>query len=80
MTALMKMTHHEIDNSLRNNPYTARVLHTYEQYKDNWDVLDEKLAQLGNSFNQERASLPHAQHIKSNQRQSSAIAPKQQRA
>ena len=57
MTALMKMTHHEIDNSLRNNPYTARVLHTYEQHQDDWEALDKKLEQLGNSFNQERASL-----------------------
>jgi hypothetical protein len=64
MTALMKMTHHEIDNSLRNNPYTARVLHTYEQHQDNLDVLDEKLAQLDTRFGQERSSLLGTRPVK----------------
>ena len=57
MAALLKMTRSDIDDSLRNNPYTARVLHTYEQHQDNLNVLDEQLARLDQRFRQEHGSI-----------------------
>lgn len=54
---IRKMSTHEIESSLRNNPYTAKVMSAMEENKGDIDVQNKALGRLDKMFRDERASI-----------------------
>ena len=54
---IRKMSTYEVESSLRNNPYTAKVLSVMGANKDDIDAQDTALNRLGKMFRNERASI-----------------------
>ena len=61
---IRKMSTHEVESSLRNNPYAAKVMSAMEENKGDIDVQNKALGRLDKMFRDERASILMSRDVK----------------
>ncbi len=61
---IRKMSTYEVESSLRNNPYTAKVLSVMGANKDDIDAQDAALSRLDKMFRNEHGSILGTRDVK----------------